>query len=82
MNLNFHFLRVWQFQLKQQKKLKLFVLNFYEQGTAIGIKRKNRLLKACYVPATSATFLAFFSFFLAVAINSTNEANKAGSMGC
>ncbi len=34
----------------------------------------------CYVPAASATFLAFFSFFLAVAIYSTNEANKAGGM--
>jgi hypothetical protein len=44
----------------------------------IGIKRKNRLLKVFYVPATSTTFLAFFSIFLAVAINSTNEANKAG----
>ncbi len=32
------------------------------------------------MPATSATFLAFFVFFLAVAINSTNEANKAGGM--
>jgi hypothetical protein len=29
--------------------------------------------------ATSSTFLAFFSFLLALAINSTNEANKAGS---
>jgi hypothetical protein len=46
---------------------------------SIGIERKNRLLKVCYVPTTSTTFLAFFSFFLAVAINSTNEANKAGS---
>jgi hypothetical protein len=45
----------------------------------IDIERKNRLLKVCYVPATSATFLAFFSFFLAVAINRTNDANKAGS---
>ncbi len=44
----------------------------------IDIERKNRLLKVCYVPATCATFLAFFSFFLAVAINSTNEAYKAG----
>jgi hypothetical protein len=44
----------------------------------IDIKRKNRLLKVCYMHTTSATFLAFFSFFLAVAINSTNEANKAG----
>jgi len=42
------------------------------------IKRKNILLMVCYVPATRATFLAFFSFFLAVAINSTNEANTAG----
>ncbi len=41
----------------------------------IGIERKNRLLKVCFVPAASA---AFFSFFLAVAINSTNEAYKAG----
>jgi hypothetical protein len=41
------------------------------------IKRKNRLLKVCYVPATSTTFLAFF---IAVAINSTNETNKASSM--
>ena len=30
----------------------------------IDIKRKNRLLKVCYVPATSTTFLAFFLFFL------------------
>jgi hypothetical protein len=44
----------------------------------LDIERKNRLLKVCYVPATSAAFLAFFSFFLAVVINSTNEANKAG----
>ena len=48
------------------------------EKNTIDIKRKNRLLKVCYVPATSATFLAFFSFFLALAINSTNEANKAG----
>jgi hypothetical protein len=46
----------------------------------IDIERKNRLLKVGYVPTTSATFLAFFSFFLAVAFNSTNDANKAGSM--
>jgi hypothetical protein len=48
----------------------------------IDIKIKNRLLKVCYVPTTIAPFLAFFSFFLAVAINGTNEANKAGSMHC
>jgi len=29
----------------------------------IDTERKNRLLKVCQVPATSATFLAFFSFF-------------------
>jgi hypothetical protein len=46
----------------------------------IDIEIKNRLLKVCYVPTTSTTFLALFSFFLAVAINSTNEANKAGGM--
>ncbi len=50
--------------------------------TTIDIKGKNRLLMVCYVPAASPTFLAFFSFFLAVAINSTNEANKAGSKHC
>jgi hypothetical protein len=41
----------------------------------IDIKRKYRLLKVCYMPATSATFIAFF----AAATNSTNETNKAGS---
>jgi hypothetical protein len=46
----------------------------------IDIERKNRLLEVCYVPAASTTFLAFFSFFLAVAINSTNETNNAGDM--
>jgi hypothetical protein len=40
------------------------------------IERKNRLLKVCCVPATSTIFF----FFLAVAINSTNEANEAGGM--
>jgi hypothetical protein len=43
---------------------------------------KSFFKKVCYVPATSTTFLAFFSFFLAVAINSTNEANKAGGKHC
>ncbi len=38
---------------------------------------QNRLLKVCYVPATSASLLLFFfSFFVAAAIGSTNEANK------
>ncbi len=42
---------------------------------SIDIDRKNRLLKGCYVPATSAcTSKAFF----ASAINNTNETNKAG----
>ncbi len=33
-------------------------------GRNIDIERKNKLLKVCYVPTTSATFLAFFLFFL------------------
>jgi hypothetical protein len=43
---------------------------------------QNRLLEVCYVPATRASLprLLFFSFFVAATINSTNEANKAGSM--
>jgi hypothetical protein len=44
----------------------------------IDIKRKDRLLKVCYVPATSTTFLAFFLFFLlwpsTVLINQTRQA--------
>jgi hypothetical protein len=43
----------------------------------IDIKIKYGLLKVCYVPTTSATFLAFF-FLFAAATNSTNETNKAG----
>jgi hypothetical protein len=39
-----------------------------------------KMLKVCYVADASATFLAFFSFFPAVAFNSTNEANRAGDM--
>jgi hypothetical protein len=42
---------------------------------------QNRLLKVCYVPATSASLLRvsfFFSFFVAAAIKSTNKANKEG----
>ncbi len=38
---------------------------------------QNRLLKVCYVPATSASLNRLL---FAVAINSTNEANKAGGM--
>jgi hypothetical protein len=45
-------------------------------------RRKNRLLKFCYVPATSAAHTSlhffFFSFFFASAVYSTNEAKKAG----
>ena len=44
-------------------------------------RRKNRLLKFFYVPATSAAHNRlhfFFLFFFAVAVYSTNEANKAG----
>jgi hypothetical protein len=43
-------------------------------------KYLNRLLKVCYVPATSAILIAFCSSFFAVAINSTNESNKAAGM--
>jgi hypothetical protein len=43
----------------------------------IDIKRcKNRLLKFCYVPATSAAHNKLL--FFAAAVYSTNEANKAG----
>jgi hypothetical protein len=45
-------------------------------------KYLNRLLKVCYVPATSAVLIAFFSSFLSAAINSTNEANKATGTCC
>jgi len=48
--------------------------NICNSDRTIDFERRNRLLKVCYVPATSATFLAFF---IAVAINSANEANKA-----
>jgi hypothetical protein len=40
-------------------------------------KSLNKLLKVCYVPATSAILIASFSSFFAATINSTNEANKA-----
>jgi hypothetical protein len=43
-------------------------------------KTKNRLLKVCYVPATSARLPRVLFFFFDVAINSTNEANKAAGM--
>ncbi len=35
-----------------------------DSGCTIDMERKNILLMVCYVPATSATFLAYFSFFL------------------
>ncbi len=46
---------------------------------------QNRLLKVCHLPATSArlprvSFFFSFLFVVAAAINSTNEANKAGGM--
>jgi hypothetical protein len=59
--------------------------NIFKQVVVVGIdikRRKNRLLKFCYVPATSASLprvsklLLFFSFFVAAAIDSTNEINK------
>jgi hypothetical protein len=40
-------------------------------------KSKNRLLKVCYVPATSA---ALSRLLFVVAINSTNEANNGAGM--
>ncbi len=44
---------------------------------------QNRLLNVCYVPATSAGLpRVSFSFFVPAAINSTNEANKAGGTRC
>ncbi len=52
--------------------------------SAIDIKSlQNRLLKVFYVPANSAGLprvVSFFFYFfvVAAAINSTNEANKAG----
>ncbi len=47
-------------------------------------KSQNRLLKVCCVPATSAGLprVSFFFFVVAVALYSTNQANKAGSMRC
>ncbi len=39
---------------------------------------QNRLLKVCYVPATSASLNRLLFFYFVAAINSTNEANKAG----
>jgi len=45
-------------------------------------KSQNRLLKVCCVPSTSTSLPMvsfFFSFFVAVAIYSTNKAYKAGS---
>jgi len=40
-------------------------------------KAKNRLLKFCYVPATSAAQNRLLFYFLAAAVYSTTEANKA-----
>ncbi len=49
-------------------------------GQAIDIESlQNRLLKVRYVPATSAGLNGLLFFFSLAAINSTNEANKAGS---
>jgi hypothetical protein len=41
---------------------------------------QNKLLKVCYVPATSASLIRLL--FFTAAINSTNEANKEGCMCC
>ncbi len=40
---------------------------------------QNRVLKVCYVPATSASLNRLIFFSSGAAINNTNEANKAGS---
>ena len=40
-------------------------------------KAKNRLLKFCYVPTTSAAQNRLLFYFFAVAVYSTTEANKA-----
>ncbi len=51
--------------------------------TTIDIESLHRFLKVCYVPATSGSLPSvsfIFSFLLVTAaINSTYEANKAGS---
>jgi hypothetical protein len=48
-----------------------------KSSTTIDIESlQNRLLKACYVPTTSAGLPRLFLF--AAAINCTNKANKAG----
>jgi hypothetical protein len=65
------------------RNLWLILLNkiwlFFKFSQTIDIERlQNRLLKVCYVPATSAQ--SFKASFSVVAINSTNEANKAGGM--
>ncbi len=44
---------------------------------------QNRLLKVCYVPATSASLpRLLFILFFCCGIDSTNEANKSGSTCC
>ncbi len=50
-----------------------------KSSTTIDIESlQNRLLKVCYVPATSAGLPRLLLF--AAAINCTNKANKAGGM--
>ncbi len=66
----------WRALLRQDLALPT---NIKTRVESIDIKRKNRLLMVCYGPTTNNTFLALF---LAVDINSTNEANKADSMRC
>ncbi len=71
----------------KRDETKLNKIENQHMGTPIDIESlRNRLLNVLYVPATSAglprlSLFSFFSFFFAVAINSTNEANKAGCMG-
>ncbi len=68
------------FGVTEQNALK----NMSSYGNTIDIKRrKNRLLKFCYVPATSAAHnRPLFFLFFAAGVYSPNEANKAGSTRC
>jgi hypothetical protein len=56
----------------------VFAPDYSTTVLAIDIKRKNRLLKICYVPTTSITFLAFFLVWpLTVLMKQTWQAVRA-----
>jgi hypothetical protein len=65
-------------------EMKLFVFRCSQQfkkfrrSKGRRYQKKCRVLKVCYVPATSAACLASFFFFFATATNSTNGTIKAG----